>query len=45
MLEYALYIATIGTLYAAFSPSVASSVTAILSKVATAVAAAATTGS
>ena len=44
ILEYALYVAAIGTLYAAFSPSVATSVSSILSKVATTMSSAATTG-
>ena len=33
MLEYALYVAVIGTLYAAVSPSVAASVSTIFSKI------------
>ena len=44
MLEYALYVAAIGTLYAAVSPSVAVSVSTIFSKISCSVSSASTTG-
>ncbi len=43
ILEYALFVAAIGTLYAAFTPSVAANVTAILSKIASTMVVAAST--
>ena len=44
MLEYALYVAAIGTLYAAVSPSVASSISTVFSKISSSMSGAATTG-
>ena len=43
MLEYALYVAVIGTLYAAVSPSVATSVSSIFSKISSSMSSASTT--
>jgi Flp pilus assembly pilin Flp len=43
MLEYALYVAAILVLYVAFSPSVATSVSTIFSKISTTIANATTT--
>lgn len=44
VLEYALYVAAIGTLYAAFSPSVASDVAHIISRIDDTLSTAAKTG-
>ena len=44
MLEYALYVAAIATLYAAISPSVATSLSTIFSKISSSMSGASNTG-